>query len=70
MNEIYDTDGSIVAAFEDYKDAVACLPAMARILKRVLRLDIDEAEPCMEIPRGAFVSNFNGGECNVIEARP
>ncbi len=58
----------IVAEFVRYEDAIQCLPALARILRRTLRMGTEMGKVTAPLPRGCHVDSENG--FSIICANP
>ena len=69
---IFDGDGRAVAAFDDIAQARLCLPAMARILRCSLRMNVTGCAFPDPTPRGAESINgvIGGVAAQVLIARP
>ena len=63
---IEDLDGHRVAIFDEREDALLCLPALARILRRPLRMHFSEWGN-MPLPRGV-VQGSRGNKETLVAA--
>jgi hypothetical protein len=72
--EIRDCKGVLVATFIDREEAVLALPALARVLRRTLRISYDATEQGLlstPLPRGCFLetSRFTWHKAGHVVAR-
>lgn len=59
-----DMQNNVVAKFEDYAQAVACLPAMARILRITLAVPVLKYNADTFIPKGCYADNLFQGSAH------